>query len=596
MLRATNLQRPTHFGDAIGGGLVQHLGTPSGGYTPRCRHPAAAFRHTHSINCTVSKVAGLTTPAAMDSARSAASLSSAQQSLPETASAAPETMIPDDYQRDDHPIEPREGRLSLKRGELQRKLVQCITSDEILQVVEEHGSEFFHTRLVSAAFNKIVKRIPHRRIFVVRKLQKRREFKLLLQLARTSVHKMGGQSLSVIAWALAELQCRDHHLLSRIGDRACVLIKFGQRAISSSEMGRLLYGLGAACKKSGGRPSRHPLVFRCAAERLLDEEDELRHCTTMELTSFVHTFGTHFRFHDKPGLAADPLYVDLLDAMMDEVESRAHNLGPTYLEAKETTIPVGCDLGRVLDGLGLAREGGAPSHRLRSGGRLYSLLLPVLAEVVYDLNDLRFCRVLSGLSRLQWTPGRDVKGMLCEQYCIMLNDPQGIGAATYSRGYGARDQVATAIKHLSQVAGPLPDEVLQLTEQRMLDLGVDKGHPRQMRMVLGAFAQHAYLPSLRFQQYCSDNHKRWYNSILLKHGHNISWRIPIPRAPPAQAQDAHSTSSDPQELDEEARSQHSPPSADPLLKRPEPKVPVERFQGFKPARGPMHRYGSRPGR
>lgn len=106
------------------------------------------------------------------------------------------------------------------------------------------------------------------------------------------------------------------------------------------------------------------------------------------------------------GLAADPLYVDLLDAMMDEVESRAHNLGPTYLEAKETTIPVGCDLGRVLDGLGLAREGGAPSHRLRSGGRLYSLLLPVLAEVVYDLNDLRFCRVLSGLSRLQWTPGK----------------------------------------------------------------------------------------------------------------------------------------------------------------------------------------------
>lgn len=86
--------------------------------------------------------------------------------------------------------------------------------------------------------------------------------------------------------------------------------------------------------------------------------------------------------------------------------------------------------------------------------------------------------------------------MLCEQYCIMLEDPQGMGASTYSRGYGTRDQVATAIKHLSRVVAPLPEEVLQLTEERMLQLGVDKGHPRQMRMVLGAFAQHAYLPSV----------------------------------------------------------------------------------------------------
>ncbi len=109
----------------------------------------------------------------------------------------------------------REGPLSQEQGRLQRRLPTCRSVDDVLQVVREHGPSVFHARLVSAAFKNVVRTASRRRADL-KVLRQRDDFRLLLALATQQAHLMGGQQLSVVAWALAELHCRDRAVLAAV--------------------------------------------------------------------------------------------------------------------------------------------------------------------------------------------------------------------------------------------------------------------------------------------------------------------------------------------------------------------------------------------
>ncbi len=108
-----------------------------------------------------------------------------------------------------------EGKLSKEQGRLQRHLPTCCTSEDVLAVVREHGPTVFHTRLISAAFKHLVRTRPRHRADL-QTLRQRSDFQLLAALAAQQAWKMGGQGISTVAWALAELQCRDQVVLDAV--------------------------------------------------------------------------------------------------------------------------------------------------------------------------------------------------------------------------------------------------------------------------------------------------------------------------------------------------------------------------------------------
>lgn len=87
----------------------------------------------------------------------------------------------------------------------------------------------------------------------------------------------------------------------------------------------------------------------------------------------------------------------------DVLQSRVHVLGPSADLAGMQTVRV--DLAEVLRGLNYASQQFPGANLLRPGGQVCLKLLARLSELVADLDDNHFTKVISHAADLNWVPG-----------------------------------------------------------------------------------------------------------------------------------------------------------------------------------------------